>query len=253
MPASSHRTVWMPDGKHWDLPSGMMQTVLRIALYMISQRMGIHLGYVRYKFLFLVELMDLVDSRTLYPPQHTCINPSCERCQSGHLLKKEEQRQAVLYTLDKGAIPVRSVHLYCDSELSQLIGSTSVDRKQCLLVIFRVQDELSPQLSCQGSCPYILWWNPRHYSGWGTLIYWRKAHTALDNDDVGLLVSPDSCRLQMFLCFYYQLWHSQTHDTGHQPLTVPVCTTSHSLLPFHPQMIGPLNSRLLLSRCGIVL
>ena len=112
----------------------MMQTVLRIALYMISQHMGIHLGYVRYKFLFLVELMDLVDSRTLYLPQHTCINPSCERCQSGHLLKKEEQRQAVLYTLDKGAIPVRSVHLYCDSELSQLIGSTSV-QKQCLLVI----------------------------------------------------------------------------------------------------------------------
>jgi hypothetical protein len=62
------------------------------------------------------ELMGLVDSRTLYPPQHTCTNPSCERSQSGHLLKKEEQRQAVLYTFDKGAIPVRSVHLYCDSE-----------------------------------------------------------------------------------------------------------------------------------------
>jgi hypothetical protein len=28
-------------------------------------------------------------------------------------LKKEEQRQGVLYTLDKGAVPVRSVHLYC--------------------------------------------------------------------------------------------------------------------------------------------
>ena len=62
--------------------------------------------------------MDLVDSRTLYPPQHTCINPICERSQSGHLLKKEEQCQAILYTLDKGAIPVRSVHLYCDSELA---------------------------------------------------------------------------------------------------------------------------------------
>jgi CxC5 like cysteine cluster associated with KDZ transposases len=75
---------------------------------------------ITYNFPFLVELMGLVDSRTLYPPQHTCTNPSCERSKSGHLLKKEEQRQAVLYTLDKGAIPVRSVHLYCDSELAGL-------------------------------------------------------------------------------------------------------------------------------------
>jgi hypothetical protein len=28
-------------------------------------------------------------------------------------LKKEEQRQAVLYTFDMGAVPIRSVHLYC--------------------------------------------------------------------------------------------------------------------------------------------
>jgi hypothetical protein len=99
-----------------------MQTTLRIALYMISKRMGTLLGYVRYNLNIFFglqvsqELMGLVDSRTLYPPQHTCTNPSCERSQSGHLLKKEEQRQAVLYTFDKGAIPVRSVHLYCDSE-----------------------------------------------------------------------------------------------------------------------------------------
>ena len=83
--------------------------------------MGTLLGYVRLNIIFessweLRLIMGLVDSRTLYPPQHTCTNPSCERSQSGHLLKKEEQRQAVLYTLDKGAIPVRSVHLYCDSE-----------------------------------------------------------------------------------------------------------------------------------------
>lgn len=101
-----------------------MQTALRIALYMISRRKGTLLGYVRYDF-FLGwvthrSLMRLADSRTLYPPQHTCTNSSCERSQSGQLLKKEEQRQAVLYTLDKGAIPVRSVHLYCDSELAGL-------------------------------------------------------------------------------------------------------------------------------------
>lgn len=49
---------------------------------------------------------------TLYPPQHTCINANCSRSRTGMLLKKEEQRQAVLYTLDKGALPVCSVHLY---------------------------------------------------------------------------------------------------------------------------------------------
>ncbi|KAF8225954.1 hypothetical protein L208DRAFT_1503394, partial [Tricholoma matsutake] len=50
---------------------------------------------------------------TLYPPQQTCVNPSCSYSQTGKLLKKEEQHQGVLYTLDKGAVPVRSVHLYC--------------------------------------------------------------------------------------------------------------------------------------------
>ncbi|KAF8802114.1 hypothetical protein BYT27DRAFT_7226507 [Phlegmacium glaucopus] len=50
----------------------------------------------------------------LYPPQHTCTNASCPRNRTGKLLKKEEQRQAVLYTMDKGALPVQSVHLYCD-------------------------------------------------------------------------------------------------------------------------------------------
>ncbi|KAF8219141.1 hypothetical protein L208DRAFT_1342983 [Tricholoma matsutake] len=51
---------------------------------------------------------------TLYPLQHTCTNPSCSCSRMGKLLKKEEQQQAVLYTMDKGALPVHSVHLYCD-------------------------------------------------------------------------------------------------------------------------------------------
>lgn len=52
-------------------------------------------------------------SCTLYPPHHTCTNASCLCSRSGKLLKKEEQRQGVLYTLDKGALPICSVHLYC--------------------------------------------------------------------------------------------------------------------------------------------
>ena len=43
-------------------------------------------------------------SRTLYPPQQTCINASCSHSRTRKLLKKEEQRQGVLYTLDKGVL-----------------------------------------------------------------------------------------------------------------------------------------------------
>ncbi|KAF8231667.1 hypothetical protein L208DRAFT_1019704, partial [Tricholoma matsutake] len=53
---------------------------------------------------------------TLYPPHHTCTNASCLHSRSGKLfawLLKKEQRQGVLYTLDKGALPIHSVHLYC--------------------------------------------------------------------------------------------------------------------------------------------
>lgn len=43
--------------------------------------------------------------RSIHPPQHHCINPDCQRTQKGLALKKAEQRQAVLYTLDYGPIP----------------------------------------------------------------------------------------------------------------------------------------------------
>ncbi|EDR07736.1 uncharacterized protein LACBIDRAFT_298235 [Laccaria bicolor S238N-H82] len=52
--------------------------------------------------------------RSIYPLQHHCINPNCQRTQKGLALKKAEQRQAVLYMLDSGPIPVWSVHLYCE-------------------------------------------------------------------------------------------------------------------------------------------
>ncbi|KAF8060185.1 hypothetical protein FPV67DRAFT_1674149 [Lyophyllum atratum] len=54
-------------------------------------------------------------SRTLYPPCQTCSNFDCSRNKKGQLLKKAEQRQAVLYTLGEGALPVYTVHLYCES------------------------------------------------------------------------------------------------------------------------------------------
>lgn len=53
--------------------------------------------------------------RSIYPEQRYCLNPDCQRTQKGLSLKKAEQRQAVLYTLDNGPLPVWSVHLYCES------------------------------------------------------------------------------------------------------------------------------------------
>ncbi|KAF8911997.1 hypothetical protein CPB84DRAFT_1841711 [Gymnopilus junonius] len=44
--------------------------------------------------------------RSIYPSQSHCLNPNCQRNQKGLALKKAEQRQAVLYTLDNGPLPV---------------------------------------------------------------------------------------------------------------------------------------------------
>lgn len=43
-----------------------------------------------------------------------CRNQDCLRNQRGQLLKKAEQRQAILYTFDKGALAAYTVHLYCE-------------------------------------------------------------------------------------------------------------------------------------------
>ncbi|KAJ7157857.1 hypothetical protein C8R43DRAFT_882920 [Mycena crocata] len=49
-------------------------------------------------------------SLTLFPPTHECQNPQCSRATP---LKKPEARQIVVYTLNKGAVPAWTVHLYC--------------------------------------------------------------------------------------------------------------------------------------------
>ncbi|KAF8799170.1 hypothetical protein BYT27DRAFT_7228010 [Phlegmacium glaucopus] len=51
--------------------------------------------------------------RSIFPPSHQCMNTSCKRFQR-LMLKKAESRQAVLFTMDYGAIPVWSVHLICE-------------------------------------------------------------------------------------------------------------------------------------------
>ena len=51
---------------------------------------------------------------SIYPPLYSCTNVGCYRTSRGLELKKAEQHQVILYTLDKGAISVWSVHLYCE-------------------------------------------------------------------------------------------------------------------------------------------
>jgi len=50
---------------------------------------------------------------SIYPPNDTCTNPNCG---NPNPLKKEEQRQAVVYTLSDGVQPAWNVHLYCASK-----------------------------------------------------------------------------------------------------------------------------------------
>jgi hypothetical protein len=54
---------------------------------------------------------------TLYPPRHSCIQPACPRRRKGLLLKKTYHQKAVLYTLDRGAVPAYAVSLYCEGAL----------------------------------------------------------------------------------------------------------------------------------------
>ncbi|KAJ3499227.1 hypothetical protein NMY22_g19532 [Coprinellus aureogranulatus] len=56
--------------------------------------------------------------KSLYPPTNTCTNVQCSRFQQGLTMGKVEQRNAVLFTLGQGAIPVHSVHKYCEGKLS---------------------------------------------------------------------------------------------------------------------------------------
>jgi hypothetical protein len=61
-------------------------------------------------------------SDTLYPPQHSCIQPGCSRARRGLCLKKTYYQRAVLYTLGRGAVPAYSVSLYCEGASSLLRG-----------------------------------------------------------------------------------------------------------------------------------
>jgi hypothetical protein len=65
-------------------------------------------------------------SRTIYPPQHMCTNNSCIRTERGLRLSKAEPRQAVLYTLGEGPLPVWTVHLYCGGQEYYIFSCASL-------------------------------------------------------------------------------------------------------------------------------
>lgn len=76
---------------------------------------GLSMSLTYKPILILMQILTIPQVlRSLYPPQHTCLHPDCTRSKKGQALKKAEQRQAVLYTLDSGVLPVWSVHLYCE-------------------------------------------------------------------------------------------------------------------------------------------
>jgi len=66
----------------------------------------------------------IASSRSLYPPQHHCLNTDCDRRRRGLTLKKTDPRQAVLYTLSGGVLPVWDVPLYCEGECIAFFMST---------------------------------------------------------------------------------------------------------------------------------
>lgn len=87
---------------------------------------GYGLGLSAYCIFFVscsANQLDTLASRTFYPPVHTCTSPHCKKQVAGIQLQKAQQRQVVFYTLDQGALPAYSVHLYCEGPCSPfLIG-----------------------------------------------------------------------------------------------------------------------------------
>jgi hypothetical protein len=70
-------------------------------------------------------------SHTIYPLQQTCENIHCPKRLKCNTLKKAEQREAVLYTLDKGALPAYVVHLYCEGMLYYVLSHLRIWLRFC--------------------------------------------------------------------------------------------------------------------------
>lgn len=64
----------------------------------------------------------------------TCTTPGCSRIAKGRKLQVAEQRQAILYTLGHGPVPVWSVHLECKGLyfFFQVVSDCKAHLKACV-------------------------------------------------------------------------------------------------------------------------
>ncbi|KAG2125160.1 hypothetical protein DEU56DRAFT_743984 [Suillus clintonianus] len=62
--------------------------------------------------IFGIEDIASIAPQALYLPHQTCLTEGCPAHAKASVLKKAEQRQIVLYTLDHGPIATYSIHLY---------------------------------------------------------------------------------------------------------------------------------------------
>ena len=84
-------------------------------------------------------LISLTAGTLLYLPCHFCTNINCKYQST---LKKAQQRQVLLFTLDQSVLSAKSVHLYCNSTSCCFIGlmsdltQTSLSHKLSPRVLF---------------------------------------------------------------------------------------------------------------------
>jgi hypothetical protein len=76
-----------------------------------------------------------------------CTNNSCIHTERGLRLIKAEPRQAVLYTLGEGPLPVWTVHLYCGGQEYYIFS--------CASLITPPRMSSSSELVGPGICPFI--------------------------------------------------------------------------------------------------
>jgi len=69
-------------------------------------------------------MSDIIAFDTIFPLSHYCMTSGCTR-NARLMLKKSQSRQVVLFTLDRGAVPVWSTHLYCERMYSIVSPSSS--------------------------------------------------------------------------------------------------------------------------------
>ena len=119
IPVDNIRDLWtVIRDDVWDAPSAEEDSKLNEECFRrYGWKRELSTDFLSISSLVLIYLASI----TLYPPHSHCTNPDCMHTQA---LKKEESRQAVVYTI-QGARRAWSVHLYCPGMLL-LLDSASI-------------------------------------------------------------------------------------------------------------------------------